>query len=96
MEEPMENKILQIIKQITKDYYKAIENNSDDFTLTTYVSLLYNFTHYYLDKKKGLVLSAETVKSATDNSKPEKSKSTTKTEKIVKEENLTENTEDKS
>ena len=48
----MENNILQIIKQITKDYYEAIENNADEFTLNTYVSTLYHFTQYYLNKKK--------------------------------------------
>lgn len=48
----MENKLLEIIKQITADYYQAIENNADDFTLNTYVSVLYSFTHYYLIKRK--------------------------------------------
>ena len=49
----MENKLLEIIKQITADYYKAIENNADEFTLNTYVSTLYHFTQYYLNKKRG-------------------------------------------
>ena len=48
----MEDNLLDIIKQITADYYRAIENNADDFTLNTYVSVLYSFTQYYLKKRK--------------------------------------------
>ena len=48
----MEDNLLEIIKQITTDYYKAIEHNADDLTINTYLSVLYSFTQYYLNKKR--------------------------------------------